>query len=58
MAVEQAIGANPFKLGCVGGTDSHNGLISDVDEAHFVGAHSAEDATPAQRQTAEVGAAG
>ncbi len=55
MAVEQQVGANPFKLGFVGGTDSHNGLMSDVDEDNFVGGHGAEDATPERRQTAEVG---
>jgi hypothetical protein len=55
MAVEQQVGANPFKLGFVGGTDSHNGLMADVDEDNFVGGHGAEDATPKRRQTAEVG---
>ncbi len=55
MAAEQDIGANPFKLGFVGGTDSHNGLMADVDEDNFVGGHGGEDATPERRQTAEVG---
>ena len=55
MAVEQAIGANPFKLGFVGGTDTHNGIMGDTDEDNFVGGHGAEDATPERRQTAEVG---
>jgi Protein of unknown function (DUF3604) len=55
MAVEQEVGANPFKLGFVGGTDSHNGVMADVDEDNFVGGHGAEDATPERRQTAEVG---
>ena len=55
MAVEQEVGANPFKLGFVGGTDSHNGIMGDTDEDNFVGGHGAEDATPERRQTAEVG---
>jgi len=55
MAVEQAVGANPFMLGFVGGTDSHNGLMGDTDEDNFVGGHGAEDATPQRRRTAEVG---
>ena len=55
MAVEKAVGANPFKLGFVGGTDSHNGITGDTDEDNFVGGHGAEDATPERRQTAEVG---
>jgi hypothetical protein len=55
MADEQRLGVNPFKLGFVGGTDSHNGVMGDTDEDNFVGAHGAEDATPERRQTAEVG---
>ena len=55
MAVEQEVGANPFRLGFVGGTDSHNGIMGDTDEDNFVGAHGAEDATPERRQSAVVG---
>jgi len=52
---ENRLGVNPFKLGFVGGTDSHNGIPGDTDEDNFVGGHGAEDATPQRRQTAEVG---
>ena len=52
---EGRLGVNPFKLGFVGGTDSHNGIMGDTDEDNFVGGHGAEDATPERRQTAEVG---
>jgi hypothetical protein len=55
MAVQRELGANPFKLGFVGGTDSHNGLMGDTDEDNFVGGHGAEDATPQRRQSAVVG---
>jgi Protein of unknown function (DUF3604) len=55
MADEQQLGINPFKLGFVGGTDSHNGLMGDTDEDNFVGGHGAEDATPERRRSAEVG---
>jgi hypothetical protein len=55
MADEERLGVNPFKLGFIGGTDSHNGIMGDTDEDNFVGGHGAEDATPERRQTAEVG---
>ncbi len=55
LADEARLGVNPFKLGFVGGTDSHNGLMGDTDEDNFVGGHGAEDATPERRQSAEVG---
>jgi len=55
LADEARLGANPFKLGFVGGTDSHNGAPGDTDEYSFVGAHGAEDGTPAARRTAVVG---
>ena len=55
MADQQQLGINPFKLGFVGGTDSHNGLMGDTDEDNFVGGHGAEDATPERRRSAVVG---
>ena len=36
---EAEVGANPFKLGFVGGTDSHNATPGATDEANFVGLH-------------------
>jgi hypothetical protein len=49
LAQEEALGVNPFRLGFVGGTDSHNGTPGLVDEADFVGAGAlgTRDATPA-----------
>ncbi len=55
LAHEQKLGVNPYKLGFVGGTDSHNGIMGDTDEDNFVGGHGLEDATPKRRQTSEVG---
>tara|TARA_R110002110_G_scaffold330339_1_gene541598 strand:- start:17381 stop:19147 length:1767 start_codon:yes stop_codon:yes gene_type:complete len=55
LALEQKIGANPFKLGFIGGTDSHNGLMGDTDEDNFVGGHGGEDATAERRRNSEVG---
>lgn len=60
LAWQQKLGANPFKLGFVGGTDDHNGLTAEVDEQGsygkgWQGAHGMEDATPERRRTADVG---
>ncbi|MEH6570113.1 MAG: DUF3604 domain-containing protein [Halioglobus sp.] len=55
LAHKQELGVNPYKMGFVGGTDSHNGLMGDTDEDNFDGGHGLEDATPKRRQTSEVG---
>ncbi|MEH6581900.1 MAG: DUF3604 domain-containing protein [Halioglobus sp.] len=55
MAHEKTLGANPFKLAFVGGTDNHNGMMSDVDEDNFVGGHGPVDGTVEVRRTGEVG---
>ena len=55
LAHKKSLGVNPYKLGFVGGTDSHNGLMGDTAEDNFVGGHGLEDATPKRRQTSEVG---
>ena len=52
---EQSLGINPFKYGFVGGTDSHNGLPSDVAENTFIGGHGPEDGSVERRRTAGVG---
>ena len=36
LAIEQQLGANPFKYGMVGGTDTHNGL-ANAEEDNFFG---------------------
>lgn len=54
LAMEQQLGVNPFKLGFVGGTDNHNGMMSDVDEDNFVGAHGPEDGSVQERREGQV----
>lgn len=55
LAREQEFGTNPFQLGFIGGTDSHNGLTSDVAEDDFIGGHGPEDGSVERRRTAGVG---
>ncbi|NRA20065.1 MAG: DUF3604 domain-containing protein [Oceanospirillaceae bacterium] len=47
-------GINPFQLGFNGGTDSHNGAMSDVAEDDFIGGHGPADNTVEKRRTEEV----
>ncbi|MEP1472851.1 MAG: DUF3604 domain-containing protein [Halieaceae bacterium] len=54
LALEEKLGVNPFKLGFVGGTDNHNGMMSDVDEDNFVGAHGPEDGSVQERRDGQV----
>lgn len=55
LAHEKNLGTNPYKLGFVGGTDNHNGMMSDVDEDSFVGGHGPMDGSVESRRTGEVG---
>jgi len=55
LSYEQELGVNPFQLGFIGGTDSHNGLMSDVAEDDFIGGHGPEDGSIGRRRTAGVG---
>jgi hypothetical protein len=45
LALEQQLGANPFKFGLVSGTDTHTGL-STAEENNFFGKHSAVEPNP------------
>ena len=49
LALEDRLGVNPFRLGFVGGTDTHNGLGGGVDEGTWDGGGGSTDATPARR---------
>ena len=51
---EQKLGANPYKLGFVGGTDNHNGLPGDVEESDWNGSHGDEDGSPERRRSGNV----
>ncbi|EJC6851438.1 DUF3604 domain-containing protein [Vibrio parahaemolyticus] len=46
---KEDLGVNPFKYGFVGGTDSHNGTPSDVDEDNYNGSHGLVDANAKAR---------
>ena len=48
------LGANPWKLGFIGGTDNHNGVPSDVNEATYNGSHGVADGTVEERRTGEI----
>lgn len=49
----QDLGVNPFKYGFVGGTDSHNGVMSNVEEWNYVGHHAMADQTALDRSRNE-----
>jgi len=51
---EKELGVNPFRLGMIGGTDSHNGTPGAVAEDTFVGQHGPEDGTVERRRTGNV----
>ncbi|MGL6224034.1 MAG: DUF3604 domain-containing protein [Steroidobacteraceae bacterium] len=51
---QQKLGANPYQLGFIGGTDNHNGLPSDVAEGNYIGSHGPADGTLEARRTGEI----
>ncbi|MEP4766858.1 MAG: DUF3604 domain-containing protein [Roseibium sp.] len=55
LAAQQELGVNPYKYGFIGGTDSHNGLTSDVAEDDFIGGHGPEDGSVDRRRKGGVG---
>ena len=48
------LGANPYQLGFIGGTDNHNGLPGDVAENDYIGSHGPADGTLEARRTGEI----
>ena len=46
---EQQLDVNPYKLGFIGSTDTHNGTPGGTDESNYQGHHGFEDGTPARR---------
>lgn len=54
LAYQRALGANPYKLGFVGGTDNHNGAPSDVVESNYSGSHGAADRSVKDRREGEI----
>ena len=51
---QRKLGDNPYKLGFVGGTDSHNGTPSDVVEDNYTGSHGGADNTPQRRREGDI----
>ena len=49
LLTEQSTGVNPFKLGFVGATDTHNATPGQVDEDNWQGHVGTQDASPAYR---------
>jgi Protein of unknown function (DUF3604) len=47
LALESKLGANPFKFGMVGSTDSHTGLAA-VEEDNYFGKHAMAEPSPAR----------
>ncbi len=54
LRIEKDLGVNPFKLGFVGATDSHNGTPSDIEENDWVGSHGFADGSPKKRLQEEL----
>jgi uncharacterized protein DUF3604 len=51
---EQLWGVNPWKLGFVGSTDTHDAAPGNVGEESWTGAHGANDASPARLVSDEI----
>ncbi|MCB0219789.1 MAG: DUF3604 domain-containing protein [Chrysiogenetes bacterium] len=51
IAEQQRIGANPFKMGFIGSTDTHNSIPGATEEQAFPGHGGSQDATLADRLT-------
>jgi hypothetical protein len=51
---EAELGINPYKLGFNGGTDNHNGEMSNVEEDNYTGSHGLTDGTAQDRVENEI----
>lgn len=51
---DRELGQNPFKLGLVGGSDSHNGTPGDVLEGNYTGSHGGADGSAALRRESDI----
>jgi len=49
LALEGEMGLNPYKLGFVGGTDTHNSIPGSTEESTFLGHHANNDDTTEKR---------
>jgi hypothetical protein len=51
---QEEFGVNPYKLGFNGGTDNHNGEMSNVEEDNYTGSHGLTDNTAQDRVKNEI----
>jgi hypothetical protein len=51
---QKKLGANPYQLGFIGGTDNHNGSPADVVEDNYEGSHGPFDSTVDARRNGEI----
>ena len=49
LELERKLDVNPYKLGFIGSTDTHNGAPGGTDESDYQGHHGVSDSTPARR---------
>ena len=49
LALEETLGANPFRFGFIGSTDTHNALGGSVAEIGWDGGHGNDDSSPARQ---------
>jgi hypothetical protein len=54
LAYQRELGANPYKLGFIGGTDNHNSAPGDVVESNYDGSHGGADKLVEDRRTGEI----
>ena len=51
---DRVIGQNPFRLGFVGGSDSHNGAPANVVEDNYIGSHGGADGELQRRREKDI----
>ncbi len=54
LELEVELGLNPFKLGFIGSTDTHNAIAGSTDEARFEGHSADNDNTPSRRRGSSI----
>ncbi|MCB1703930.1 MAG: DUF3604 domain-containing protein [Halioglobus sp.] len=54
VSFDRVIGQNPFRLGFVGGSDSHNGTPADVAEDNYIGSHGGADSSLQRRRETDI----
>jgi hypothetical protein len=54
LSLEQSLGANPFRMGFVGDTDSHDGAAGNTEEQNWEGGQGSEDSSPERQLSANV----